>query len=79
MYAMRDNAAAGVVRLPVEKQGKCPICGRLATRTHTFTAPVRVDGIVRAAAVVMAELKVLRDAWLAKPATHAKCESPTPD
>lgn len=62
-----------------KKSGKCPYCGKKATRSQRFEQTLNpfnraADGLPKSEAQIIRECQIKRDAWLNLPTYHSNCE-----
>lgn len=67
------------IGITAKKSGKCPHCGKRATRSQRFEQTLNpfnmaADGIPKSEAHIIRECEAKRDAWLQKPTYHSNCE-----
>jgi hypothetical protein len=72
-YTFRAYGVSG------KKSGKCPHCGKRATRSERFEQTLNpfnraADGFPKSEAHIIRECEIKRDAWLTLPTYHANCE-----
>jgi hypothetical protein len=64
------------VGFKVRKRGKCPICGKQATRVQEFFQTISPWN-KKSREQIMKENRLEQDAWFKDPTIHIKCELKT--